>query len=61
MENAVLAENLVGMFNMVIHPQGRTHEFTHKYAKMSDSVVVGTTEEFDCDSDVLSEVNTLEL
>ena len=46
---------------MVIHPEGRTHEFAHKYVKIRGSIVVGTTEEFDCDSDLLSEVNTPEL
>ena len=46
---------------MVIHPEGRTHEYAHKYAKVNDSIVVGTTEEFDCNSDLLSEVNTPEL
>lgn len=60
MENIVAAENLVGIFNMVIHPDARSHAYAYKYGKISNSLIVGTTSEFDCNADVLPDVSRLQ-
>ena len=56
MKGAVLVDNKVGMFNMILFPPGATHRYAHKSARISDSLVIGTAGT-DCDS--LPDVSTI--
>ncbi|CAD5115663.1 DgyrCDS4618 [Dimorphilus gyrociliatus] len=53
-DNMILVDNTVGIFPMIIYPSAVHHEFEQKYAKFTNSLVVGTNPQFDCENDLMS-------
>lgn len=53
-DNLILVDNTVGIFPMIIKPNAVTHAFENKYAKLTNSLVVGTNPNFDCKVDKLN-------
>ena len=47
-------DNTIGLFPMVLRPTSISRQFQNKFIHVKDSIFVGTSDDFDCERDVLT-------
>ena len=49
--NCVLVDNSIGIFTMILRPDPVAHQFANKFTTITNSLLVGMSDSFDCSVD----------
>lgn len=56
-----LVDNGIGFLPFVIGPDATSHSFASKFVEFTNSLIVGTSPEFDCNNDIIDQTPNIQL
>ena len=56
-ENSKFVDNGMSIFPVIMEPSAKVHSFERKFVKVYNSLFVGTSESYDCTTDVMNEAD----